>query len=93
MKLPVEFTFDELSQTGNLKAGIHWDLVRDEQLYLDSKSLDLWDDVLSCHSDQCDSIFHNMQLEIHYNTLIDTMLISSNYFTRRKKCHKKRIVG
>ena len=34
-----------------------------------------------------------MQLENLYNTLIDAMLISSNYFTRRKKCHKKRIVG
>ena len=51
----VEFTFDELTQTGNLKAGIIWDQVTDEQIYLYRSSLehipiDFWDDVLSCHS-------------------------------------------
>ena len=34
-----------------------------------------------------------MQLENLYNTLIDAMVTLSKYFTRRKKCHKKRIVG
>ena len=27
---PVEFTFDELTQTGNLKADIFWDQVTDD---------------------------------------------------------------
>ena len=31
---PVEFTFDETTETGNLKAGIFWDQVTDEQIYL-----------------------------------------------------------
>ena len=95
---PVEFTFDELTQTGNIKAGILWDQVTDEKMYLCCNSLecisiDLWNDVLSCHSVECESNSHNMQLENLYNTLIDAILISSNYFTRRKKRHKKRIVG
>ena len=94
----VEFTFDELTQTVNLKASFLWDQVTDEQFFLyrnslEGISIDLWDDVLICHSVQCDSNLYNMQLENLYNTLIDAMLISPNYFTRRKNCHKKRIVG
>ena len=85
----VEFTFDELTQTVILKARILWDHVTDEQIYsyrniLEGISFDLWDDVLSCHYVECDSIFHYMQLENLYNTLIDALLISSNYFTKRK---------
>ena len=91
---PVELTFDELTHTGNLKADIIWDQVTDEQIYLyrnslEDISIELWDDVLSCHSVQCDNNFHNMQLENLYNTLIDAIVISSNYFTARKKCDKK----
>ena len=93
-----EFTPIDLIQTAILKAGLLWDQVIDEQIYLYRNSLeditiDLWLDVLPRHSVECDSNFHNMQLENLYNTLIDAMVVSSNYFTRRKKCHKKRIVG
>ena len=34
-----------------------------------------------------------MQFENLYNTLTDAMLISSDHFTRRKLCQKKRVVG
>ena len=34
-----------------------------------------------------------MQLENLNDTLNDAILILSNYFTKRKKCHEKRIVG
>ena len=82
----------------DLKAGIFWDQFTDEQIYLYRNSLEdisfyLRDDVLSCHSVQFDSNFHNIQLENLYNALIDAMHISSTYFTRRKMCHKKRKVG
>ena len=55
---PVEFTFDELTKTDNLKAGIFWDQVTDEQIYfyrnsLENVSIDLLDDVLSFHSFKC----------------------------------------
>ena len=95
---PVEFNFDELTQSATLKAAILWDQVTGEQIYfyrnsLEDISIDLWDVVLSCHSYQCGSNFHNRRLENLYNTLIDAMLILSNYFTRRKKCHKHRTGG
>ena len=64
---PVEITLDELTQTGNLEAGMFWDQVTDEQIYLyrnslEDISIDIWGDVLSCHSVQCESNFLNMQL-------------------------------
>ena len=60
---------------------------------LDDFSIDLWNDVLSCYFVECDSNFDNMQLEKPYKTLIDAMLISSNYFTKRKKSPENQIVG
>ena len=75
---PVEFTFDELTQTGNLKAGLLLDQVADDQIYLyrnslEDISIDLWDDVLSCHSVQWDSNYHNKLLERLYNTLMQCL--------------------
>ena len=68
MDHPVEFTFDTLTQTGNLKAGILLDQVTDEPIYLYRNSLkdisiDLWDVDLSCHSIECDSKFRTKSLE------------------------------
>ena len=55
----VEFTFDEPTKTVNLKTGKFWNQVTNEQVHLfsssfDDISIDLWDDVLSCHSYKCD---------------------------------------
>ena len=71
-------TFDELTETGNLKTGILWDLVTDEQIYfycnnLEDISIDLLDDVLSCHSVEFDSSFHKMQHENLYNNLMQCL--------------------
>ena len=40
MNYPVEYTFDEPTKTSNLKAGIFWDQVTDDQIYLYRISLD-----------------------------------------------------
>ena len=40
MSHPVEFIFTELKQTGNLEAGILWDHVTEEQIYLYRNSLE-----------------------------------------------------
>ena len=64
----VEFTIDELTQTGDLKPGILWNQVTDEQFYLYRNNLKcisiyLWEDLLSCHSVECDSNFQYMRLD------------------------------
>ena len=95
---PVEFNFDEPTETDNLKAGIFWDQVTDEQIYLNRNSLedasiDLLDDVSNIQSVKCGSSFPNTQVRNLYNTLIDAKLILSIYLIKRKKCPEDRIVG
>ena len=67
----------------------------DEQIHLYPNSLEdiLIDLCGGCHSVKSDSNSHNTQLENLSNTLIGTMLVSSNYFIKMKTCPKIRIVG
>ena len=60
---------------------------------LEDISIDLWDDVLYCHSVKSDNNIHKMKLENLYNPLIDAMFILSNYFNERKKVSNNRRVG